>query len=387
MKFKITLIVVIVLSTIMFFPVIVNAQEESVNQQDLIDEYYKEQLELSGAKSLWGELPSETKNSLINFGIDDFDWKSINSLKPESVFNELAGIAKSKSSLPVKTIIHIVGIILLCALMEGMKISFSDNTLSGIIGVVSVLCICLVIINPVVNCIASTAKIIKIAAMFMLCYIPIITGLMIASGQSFSATSYNALMVWVSEIIAQISSELLVPILNVFLSLSIVSSLSSKMNFKGISNTAMTVFKWMLGCVMTIFVAVLGLQTIVGSSADGVGIRTTKFMINSFVPVVGSALGEALGAIQGSVRLLKSGVGAFGLIAIGFVFIPPLIECILWILSLNICAAIGDVFNLKTISDLLRSTSKVVGLIVAITLCIMTILIVSTVIVLNAGSA
>ena len=387
MKFKITLIVVIVLSIIMFFPVIVNAQEESVNQQDLIDEYYKEQLELSGAKSLWGELPSETKNSLINFGIDDFDWKSINSLKPESVFNELAGIAKSKSSLPVKTIIHIVGIILLCALMEGMKISFSDNTLSGIIGVVSVLCICLVIINPVVNCIASTAKIIKIAAMFMLCYIPIITGLMIASGQSFSATSYNALMVWVSEIIAQISSELLVPILNVFLSLSIVSSLSSKMNFKGISNTAMTVFKWMLGCVMTIFVAVLGLQTIVGSSADGVGIRTTKFMINSFVPVVGSALGEALGAIQGSVRLLKSGVGAFGLIAIGFVFIPPLIECILWILSLNICAAIGDVFNLKTISDLLRSTSKVVGLIVAITLCIMTILIVSTVIVLNAGSA
>lgn len=387
MKFKITLIVVIVLSIIMFFPVIVNAQEESVNQQDLIDEYYKEQLELSGAKSLWDELPSETKNSLINFGIDDFDWKSINSLKPESVFNELARIARSKSSLPVKTIIHIVGIILLCALMEGMKISFSDNTLSGIIGVVSVLCICLVIINPVVNCIASTAKIIKIAAMFMLCYIPIITGLMIASGQSFSATSYNALMVWVSEIIAQISSELLVPILNVFLSLSIVSSLSSKMNFKGISNTAMTVFKWMLGCVMTIFVAVLGLQTIVGSSADGVGIRTTKFMINSFVPVVGSALGEALGAIQGSVRLLKSGVGAFGLIAIGFVFIPPLIECILWILSLNICAAIGDVFNLKTISDLLRSTSKVVGLIVAITLCIMTILIVSTVIVLNAGSA
>ena len=387
MKFKITLIVVIVLSIIMFFPVIVNAQEESVNQQDLIDEYYKEQLELSGAKSLWDELPSETKNSLINFGIDDFDWKSINSLKPESVFNELARIAKSKSSLPVKTIIHIVGIILLCALMEGMKISFSDNTLSGIIGVVSVLCICLVIINPVVNCIASTAKIIKIAAMFMLCYIPIITGLMIASGQSFSATSYNALMVWVSEIIAQISSELLVPILNVFLSLSIVSSLSSKMNFKGISDTAMTVFKWMLGCVMTIFVAVLGLQTIVGSSADGVGIRTTKFMINSFVPVVGSALGEALGAIQGSVRLLKSGVGAFGLIAIGFVFIPTLIECILWILSLNICAAIGDVFNLKTISDLLRSTSKVVGLILAITLCIMTILIVSTVIVLNAGSA
>ena len=113
MKFKITLIVVIVLSIIMFFPVIVNAQEESVNQQDLIDEYYKEQLELSGAKSLWDELPSETKNSLINFGIDDFDWKSINSLKPESVFNELARIARSKSSLPVKTIIHIVGIIFL----------------------------------------------------------------------------------------------------------------------------------------------------------------------------------------------------------------------------------------------------------------------------------
>lgn len=376
---------IVTLISISFFTIPVNAESMSSNKESIIDEYYQEQLEASGAKDLWNKLPKETKESLTDLGLDDFDWHKLTELNLESVFSELAQIAVVKSSKPIQVLVQIIGIIILCALMEGMKLSFSDGPLSGIIGVVSVLCICLVIINPVVSCISNTAQIIKTAAIFMLSYIPIIVGLMLASGQTFSAASYNMMMVGVSEIIAQLSSGLLIPLLNVFLSISIISSISTKLNFKGICNTALTVFKWVLGCIMTVFISVLGLQTIVGSSADSAGLKTAKFVINSFVPVVGSALGEAFGAIQGSVKLLRSGVGAFGLIAISFIFIPPLIEGILWLISLNISAGVGDIFNLNVISSLLRSTSKVMGLIIAIMLCCMTVLIISTVIVLKTG--
>lgn len=386
MKFKnFFLVLLVLIFTFIAIPHTAYAESTVSDKEDLINKYYKEQLKTSGAEDLLNELPQETKNSLSQFGVDDFNWKSITQLKPESVFSELSRIVKDKSPTPFKTLIQIIGIIILCALMEGLKISFSESALSEIIGMISVLCICLVIINPVVNCIASSVSIIKTAARFMLCYIPVIAGLMLASGQTFSAASYNMIMIGVSEIIVQLSSNLLLPLLNTFLSLSIVSSISTKLSFKGICDTVITIFKWVLGLVMTVFVSILGLQTIVSGSADSIGLKTAKFMISSFVPVVGSALGDAFSIIKSSVYLLRSGIGAFGLIAIGFIFVPPLIESILWIISLNTCAAVGEIFNLSVISNLLKNTSKVVGLIIAVMLCCMAVLIISTVIVLKTG--
>ena len=44
--------------------------------------------------------------------------------------------------------------------------------------------------------------------------------------------------------------------------------------------------------------------------------RTLRFVVSSFVPVVGSALGEALSTVQGCIKVLKGGVGAFGVLAV-----------------------------------------------------------------------
>ncbi len=74
---------------------------------------------------------------------------------------------------------------------------------------------------------------------------------------------------------------------------------------------------------------------------------TLRFVISSFVPVVGSALGEALSTVQGCIKVLKGGVGAFGVLAVVFMFLPILIECLLWQMTLTVCAGIGDVFDLN----------------------------------------
>ena len=69
------------------------------------------------------------------------------------------------------------------------------------------------------------------------------------------------------------------------------------------------------------------------SAVDSTGARAARFMVSSFVPVVGGALGEALGTITGCVKMIKSGVTAFGLLAEGALFLPVLLECVLWPVS------------------------------------------------------
>ena len=66
-------------------------------------------------------------------------------------------------------------------------------------------------------------------------------------------------------------------------------------------------------------------------------------------------------------------------------FLPAVVECAVWVLAVNTCAVAGDIFELSNVSALLKNIGKVVSTLMAVILCIMTILIISTVVVLNVG--
>lgn len=349
------------------------------------EDYYKQQMEESGAAGLPDSLPNDTKNILDQLGVNGADWKGISNLTLQSIFSQITGIAGEKGAAPLKASVSVLGVMLLCALLNGMKLSFGDRPLGGVIGMVGTLCICTVVIQPIVSCISSAAGIIKIAADFLLACVPVLTGIMIAGGQSISAGSYNLLMVGAGNVISLLAANILVPLLNIFLAFSVVSAVSPNLNLNGLCEMFSKAIKWILGLCVTVFTGLLTLQSLVTTAADSTGTKTAKFVISSFVPIVGSALGDAFNTVQGCVKLLKSGVSAFGLLAAAFIFLPIIIECVIWLITLYLCAGIGDIFDLKEITALLRSAAKVLEMMLAIILCCMTVLTVSTVLMLIIG--
>lgn len=377
-------IVFITLLFLFLFALPVHAQADTPPPSEDQD-YYQQQMELSGADELTNELPNDTRVMLENMGVNGADWESLQSLTPSAIFGQIASMAQSQSSGPLKAAVEVLAVMLLCALIEGMKLSLGERPMSGVMGAVSALCVCTIIILPVVSCVQSAAQVIKGASGFMLCYVPVIAGIMIAGGQTVSAASYHLMMVGAGEVISQIATGFLVPMLSIFLGLSITASISPRLNLNGICETFSKVVKWVLGVVMTIFVSLLTLQTVVGAAADTTGTKAVKFAISSFIPVVGGALSDAFNTVQGYVRLLKSGVGAFGILAAGCIFLPVILQCLLWMASVHICACVGDIFDLKQLSSLLRAAGKVISMLLAIILCCMMILTVSTVLVLVIG--
>ena len=244
-----------------------------------------------------------------NMGVADADWESLKNLTPSAVFQQVVSAAQTQSSGPLKAAVGVLAVMLLCALMEGMKLSLGDRPLSGVAGVVSTLCVCTVIVVPIVSCVQSAAQVIQGAAGFMLCYVPVIAGIMIAGGQTVSAASYHLMMVGAGEVISQIATGFLVPMLNVFLALSITASVSPRLNLNSICDAFHKVVKWVLGIVMTIFVSLLTLQTIVGTAADTTGTKVAKFAIGNFIPVVGGALERRLYHRPGICQIAEVGRG------------------------------------------------------------------------------
>jgi stage III sporulation protein AE len=118
---------------------------------------------------------------------------------------------------------------------------------------------------------------------------------------------------------------------------------------------------------------------------DNVSTRAVRFTLTSLVPVVGSALADAYKTVQSSVGLLKSGVGVFVIIAVAVAFLPSLIQCAFWILSLGLCKATGEVLNMKEPCLVLNAVNTVITTVFAILLCIMSVFIISTALILMLG--
>ncbi len=366
--------------TVLFaFPMRVRAADKNF--------FYEQQLKQSGAEELPDSLPNDTRKTLDDLGVNGIDWKNITSITPGNLFLQILSIAGGKSSEPLKAAVSVTAIMLLCALLNGMKLSFGEKPMGGVIGMVGTLCICSVVVQPIVSCIANSAGVMKAAAGFLLACVPVLAGIMIAAGQPVSAGSYQLLMMAAGNVISILSAGILVPMMNIFLALSVVSAVSPNINLKGLCDVFSKTVKWVIGFCMTVFTGLLTVHGIVSGSVDSAGSKTAKFIVSSFVPVVGNALGEALHTISGCIKMLKSGVSAFGLLAGVFIFLPVIVQCLMWLLTSNICAAIGDIFEQKEITSLLRACSTVLSTMLAILLSCMTVLTVSTVIMLIVGGA
>lgn len=362
------------------FPLNVQAQET-----DQMTEIYKEQADWSGTDRLFSALDEDTQNALKNIGIDEVDTDLLSELDIGEIFSEAAALLAENSQPPLRCLGICIGIMLLCALVEGSSLTLQEKSQNTVLSLVGTLALTSAIIIPICQTIGRVCETINGVSGFMLLYIPIMAGLMATAGQEVSGASYYGLMMTAGQTVSQISSKLIVPLLNVFLGMSVTTAISPRMNLKAFCDTAYKIAKWILTFITALFVTMLTVQSLVTSSMDSVTNKTLRFAVSTFVPVVGSALGDALTTVSGSLKLLKSGAGVFAIIGASFIFLPVLLECCVWQITLFCTAAAGDIFGLKSLSTLLQAVSKVISMMIALLVCLMFVFVITTVIILLVG--
>ncbi len=350
-----------------------------------LSRYYEEEAKESGADRLEDKLPEDTQKILKELGVDGSDWGSIASVTPQNYFAKILSVFAGKAKNPLRALASVTAVILLCALMDGLKLSFGEKPLGGVIGMVGTLCVCAIVVQPVVACISDASDVLKAGCDFLLACVPVMVAVMAAAGQAVSAGSYHLLMVAVGNAVSIFATTILVPMMNLFLALSIVSSVSPSISLGGLCNVLNKIVKWVMGLGMTLFTGLVTMHSLVAASQDSTAARAAKFVVGSFVPVVGNALGEALNTVTSCVKMLKSGIGAFGLLAGLVIFLPVVAECVLWLLTLLLCSGIGQVFGLDGITGLLKASADVVSTMLAVLFCCMAVLIISTVVMLLIG--
>ena len=364
----------------------VQAAETGETGETFDQSLYEEQMEESGAQDLWDSLPEETQELLEELGVEGVGWESLATVEPQSFFEMLLGFFTGGLSQPLAAGASLLGIMLVCALTNGMKLSFGERQTGSVLGMVGTLCACAVIAPPVISCIQQASTLIEGAGGFLLAGAPVLAGLMLACGQPVSASGWTVFLLAAGNGISLLSSVVLLPVMHIFLAFSLVSAVSPDIRLDSLCGVFAKTVRWVLVLAVTIFTSLLSAQSLISASADGASVKAAK-LFAGFVPVVGTVLGDAMGTVQSCVRLLKSGVGAFGLLAALCIFLPVVAQCLLWIFCCTLCGAAGDLLGQSEITGLLKAASQVLQTLLAIVVSCAVVMLVSAVLIMQGGGS
>ncbi|MBQ2964592.1 MAG: hypothetical protein IJE14_08020 [Clostridia bacterium] len=359
MKFKKTAVILALLLMLFCFSPRAQCAENN--------ELYDEQLEASGANELFDVLTRDELELLETLGLDEIDFDSVFSPSLRSVTDLFWQIIRSEYRLPFESLgVAAMCVVALAAvsqfLPDGIKISKVPGFTAGIMTALSV-------VIPLSSCITRAVSAIALSSNFVTALIPVLAAIITAGGKPSLALTYNSLSFAAAQVVSSLGSTVIRPVIQVIMSLSIISCVSQSADISKILEFAKKTVVFVMSLSATVFVTMLSLKGMLAASADTVAVRGIRFLIGNMIPVVGGAVSDAYLSIVGTLSLVKNTVGVFALAVVAVINLPVIAECIMWVLTLNMLALLGDVFSQNGLSSLFRSVSSA-----AVLLCVTVVL-------------
>ena len=122
--------------------------------------------------------------------------------------------------------------------------------------------------------------------------------------------------------------------------------------------------------MFTVYLGLVSVQGLYVTSLDSFTMKTTKFAVGSFIPVVGGFVSDSLDIILSSSQLIKGVFGSIGLIILVAISITPVIKIFSIILVYKICSIVVEPVGEERISTFLN---EVANLMIVILSCVIAI--------------
>lgn len=326
----------------------------SVSAQDSFsEEEYNSYLSSYELSFFEKELDRDTYAFLEELGISDFNYESITSLSLDDALNIIVKTISQQSKTPFRGVLSVIIYILLSAMFRTFKTERGE--MNELYSTVSALIISAVLIIKISPTVSLSCAALGTAGDFVYAFVPVFCTIIAASGGLTTSLATNTTLLAMAQGLSLLSSNVFMPVINCFLGIGICSGLRAELGLNRLIDGMKKVLTSVISFVSAVFVSVLSIKTTVASKADILGIRSARFVINSVVPVVGGTISEGLLSIQSYSSLIKSSVGIVGIIAVALVFLPALLEAVIWRLLISLCLIISDIFDDRSVSLVLKS--------------------------------
>lgn len=356
MKYKITILMVIM--TILMCSISVRAKSFD-NDYSIDFNEIEETSRLIQQRSDY--LPQFSFRELVNeYKVTHSLSKTLKSMWNGSkryIFKEVIGSSR--------LLVELLVLGILCALLQNMQSSFSSSSVNKIAYYSCYLVMVVVIIKSFTVIVDLSRDTIDKMIQFVNSLMPSLMILIASVGGFASATMLDPLIMFVTKFFSDIIKDLILPMTFLIVALNIVDNLSDEIKISKLVKLLEQITLWTIGLIMTIFVAFITIRSSTSASIDQVTLKTTKFMVDSFIPIVGKTLSDAVSTVAGYSLLLKDAVSVVGLVVMISIILFPLIKLIIIAVIYKFVGAIMEPIVDKKIVECLSSVGGAISILFA----------------------
>ncbi len=304
-------------------------------------------------------MPSEPQS--FSEGLIYIIRKAIGSLEPE-----LAEAGK------------LCGSVIAVAMLSAITQQFSPHTKSVSNMVVTIL-IAILLILPTNALIGLGRQTTENLSNYGKLFVPVMTtGLAAEGAVTASAALYGATTAFAA-ILNSLISNFVVPLLYVYLTLSVVNSVLEDDTLKRLRDFAKWITLWSMKAILYVYTAYMTITGVISGTVDASALKVTKLAISSAVPVIGGLLSDASETILIGAGVMKNAVGIYGLFVVISLWIGPFLKIGVQYLLMKLTGTIAGVFTSKQTAELLNDFTGAMGMLLSMIGVQTLLLIVSTV--------
>ncbi len=272
------------------------------------------------------------------------------------------------------------------ALLQNLQMAFASSDTTD----VSMACCLLLLVYVALGSfqVAVTAAMCAIDAMTSLMYalLPMLSTMLAAVGGMTSAALMHPILIAAVGMMGRIVQELIFPLLQVAVVLSIVGNLFQGFSVKRLANLVERSGSLILGTAFVAFAAMIIGRGMLAPVADGVSIRAAKYLGGKIMPVLGNTFAQALDVAVGGSLLIKNGLGIFGLSAILAIVIFPLAKIVALVFIFRVVTALIEPISDVRLVSAMNSCGNVLSIVFVALMTVTLMFLVTITVVVSMGN-
>jgi stage III sporulation protein AE len=235
---------------------------------------------------------------------------------------------------------QLVVVAALSAILTRLEEAFGD---SAVVRLAKAICFLVLIILGLQSfraAVALAAETIDGMVSFMHAILPTLTALLAAAGGVTSAVVFHPVLVAMVGTVASAVRFILLPLIFGSAAIGLLAHFSEELPLSRLAGLTRQIAVTILGLLCVVFSGVIAVRGAISPIADGVGMRTAKFLTKTLVPVVGGMFADAVEVVAGGSLLIKNAVGVFGLGVVFFMVAVPVLKLWAVVLIYKVVAAV-----------------------------------------------
>jgi len=227
-----------------------------------------------------------------------------------------------------------------CAVLQNLHNAFEEDAIGRLAYGICYILVIIMAVGSFNTAMKIGVEVIDKMVGFMQALMPTLLALLAAVGGITSSAVFQPLLFSSITLITTFIKVFIMPLVLFSAVLSILNNLSESVNISRLAALLKQIAVGALGLVLTAFTGIITVQGIASVSIDGASIRTAKFAVDNFVPIIGSFLSDAFDAVISCSMILKNGIGIAGFIILLVICSFPLIKMLSIVLVYKVTGAL-----------------------------------------------